>query len=52
MEGSKARGRQRTQWYSNIRSWTGMGARELGDLAVDRDAFRHVVIHALTAYDT
>ena len=51
MDGSKARGRQRTQWYNNIRSWTGMGAREVGDLAMDRDAFRHAAINAQRAYD-
>ena len=52
MDGSKACGRQRTQWYKNKRSWTEMGASELGDLAMDLDAFRHAVINALRAYDT
>ena len=52
MDGSKARGRQRTQWHNSIRSWTEMGARVLGDLAMDRDAFRHSAINALRAYDT
>ena len=28
------------------------GGRVLGDLAMDRDAFRHAVINALRSYDT
>ena len=49
MDGSKARGRQQTQWYSNIRSWTEMGARELRHLAMGRDAFRCAFIDSLRA---
>ena len=52
MDSSKACGRQRMQWYTNIKSWTGIRARELGDLAMDWVTFRHAVINALRAYNT
>ena len=48
IDGSRPRGRQRTQWIDNIRTWMRRSAHEAGNLARNRKAYRHDVINALS----
>ena len=40
VEGSRKRGRQKKQWFDNIKEWTGLTYREAKRLAQDRRAWR------------
>ena len=40
VEGKRKRGRQRKQWYDNIREWTGLDLVQAKRLAQDRTAWK------------
>ena len=52
IEGERSRGKQRTEWFDNIRRWLGKSGKEAGVLAKDRRRFHHGVANALKGYGT
>jgi len=43
MPGARRRGRPRTAWMDNIKTWTGLPVEELVRMTEDRDKFRKYV---------
>jgi len=43
MSGSRRRGRPRTAWMDNIKTWTGLSVEESVRMTADRDKLRQYV---------
>ena len=48
VEGKRKRGRQRKQWYDNIKEWTGLTYKEAKRLAQDRSSWRKLTKRCAT----